>query len=283
MWRQHSRQVTTCARARARNLVQIAAHTILLRHIRTQSREYKEAEPSQHRADRVIVRCKTTANMKLTRVALCACLCAAASLAAFAASTAEPQQAAAPGDQQQQEESYQRIYETFSKLVQNVSNNSLNNARRLVSRLQQLVGTPSESVAATPDEKTEQILKRLDTVTKDTDQNTLTQLNDDVGRLVGSLNESYLRNIRRVIERVNKMVGTSSPLTVPPSPPQQPQQLNNKQQPTVVLHQNGDRLDDPGTRGPGFPGWDELIVSVDRIQKSLAHFVRSSTRLITSG
>lgn len=185
----------------------------------------------------------------------------------------------------QQEESYQKVYEAFTKLMQNVGNNSLGNARRLVSRLNQLVGgqqaevTAPTAAAAKPvvprpvmkeqpqsvDEKTEQILTRLDNVNKDTDQHTLRQLNDDVNRLVTTLSDSYLRNIRRVIERVNKTIGTSSSSS-------------------GALHQSGDRLTEDGQpKGPGFPGWDEFIVAVDRMQKSLANFVRSSTRLITSG
>lgn len=183
----------------------------------------------------------------------------------------------------QEEESYQRVYEAFTKLLGNVSNNSLSNARRLVSRLNQLVGgngnkpsteepAPSQQQQVakreqTNEEKTQQILDRLDKVNKDTDQNTLRQLNDDVNRLVTTLNDSYLRNLRRVIERVNKVVGQPS-VSVPPEP----------------LHQSGDRLDgDNPVRQPGFPGWDELIVAVDRMQKSLANFVRSSTKLITAG
>lgn len=175
----------------------------------------------------------------------------------------------------QQEESYQRVYDAFSRLLASLGNNSLANARRLVSRLNQLVGSsagagggvaPGE--AGRPqsiDERTEQILNRLDKVTKDTDQNTLRTLNEDVGRLVGTLNDSYLRNIRRVIERVNKMVG------------------DNSTRPADAHHQSADRLNDPDSKLPGFPGWDEFIVAVDRMQKSLANFVRSSTRLVTSG
>ena len=197
----------------------------------------------------------------------------------------------------QQEESYQRVYEAFTKLMQNVSNNSLGNVRRLVSRLNSLVGGPGAAggaqqpqpqaqpqppsptaAAAGPkeqareqsiDEKTEQILNRLDKVNRDTDQHTLSQLNDDISKLIGTLNESYLRNIRRLIERVNKVVGQPSG--------------GPGQQAAGALHQSGDRLDDQNAKLPGFPGWDELIVAVDRMQKSLAHFVRSSTRLVTSG
>lgn len=183
----------------------------------------------------------------------------------------------------QEEESYQRVYEAFTKLLGNVSNNSLSNARRLVSRLNQLVGgtgtkpaveepAPSQTQQVvkreqTNEEKTQQILDRLDNVNKNTDQNTLRLLNEDVNKLVSTLNESYLRNLRRVIERVNKVVGQPS-VSIPPE----------------SLHQSGDRLDDnTGIRQPGFPGWDELIVAVDRMQKSLANFVRSSTKLITAG
>lgn len=192
-------------------------------------------------------------------------------LGALQAAQAEPQQ----------EESYQRVYEAFTKLMQNVSNNSLGNARRLVSRLNQLVGgqtTAPGSQEQKPakeinreqnvDEKTEQILNRLDNVNKDTDQHTLRQLNEDVNRLVGTLSESYLRNIRRVIERVNKTLGSTS----------------TSGSSSGVLHQSGDRLEDNQfNKTPGFPGWDEFIVAVDRMQKSLANFVRSSTRLVTSG
>lgn len=183
--------------------------------------------------------------------------------------------AASPQQQQAQStESYQGIYDAFSKLMQNVSNNSLGNVRRLVQRLNNLVAPPpaSQIVVVTPgpqrqqtmDEKTEQILNRLDNVTKSTDQHTLSKLNEDVSQLIGTMNESYLRNIRRVIERVNKVVGQ----------PQQQQQVSHQQ--------SADGLDDPNQK-PGFPGWDEFIVAMDRMQKSLAHFVRSSTRLITSG
>lgn len=192
---------------------------------------------------------------------------------------------------QQDGESYQRVYEAFTKLMQNTANSSLGNVRRLVSRLNQLVGTPSQEQPAQPqpqpaqqqqlaqkeqakrqqqsaDENTEQILNRLDKVNKDTDQNTLRQLNDDVTRLISTLNDSYLRNIRRVIERVNKVVGQPEASEKPAG---------------SALHQSGDRLDDLHQKQPGFPGWDEFIVAVDRMQKSFAHFVRSSTRLVTSG
>lgn len=192
----------------------------------------------------------------------------------------------------QQEESYQRVYEAFTKLVANVGYNSLGNARRLVSRLNQLVGGPSSEAAGPSKQmaqsnqqrvltswsasqqqqqddeaKTEQILDRLDKVNKETDQHSLRQLNDDINRLVGTLNESYLRNLRRVIERVNKTLGSSAVSQPPPA----------------LHHQQGDRLGEEPVRQPGFPGWDEFIVAVDRMQKSLANFVRSSTRLITSG
>lgn len=175
-----------------------------------------------------------------------------------------------------QDESYQRVYEAFSKLMQNVSNNSLGNVRRLVSRLNQLVGgNGNQNVPNEQDEKTEQVLNRLDKVTKDTDQHTLRQLNDDISRLIGTLNESYLRNIRRVVERVNKVVG--QPAIAEPSSGALADKRKQEQ------HQSPDRLEDPNVRLPGFPGMDELIVAMDRVQKSLAHFVRSSTRLITSG
>lgn len=196
----------------------------------------------------------------------------------------EPQQQ----QQQQSEESYQRVYEAFSKLIQNVSNNSLGNARRLVSRLNQLVGSAGSGsvqaeasarpVAALPtatkeqnaDEKTEQILNRLDQVNKDTDQHTLRQLQEDVNRLVGTLSDSYLRNIRRLIERVDRVVGRPSG--------------EQRVGPASKLHQAGDRLQESeANRQPGFPGWDELLVAVDRMQKNLAGFVRSSTKLITAG
>lgn len=205
------------------------------------------------------------------------------------------QEARAAQSEVQQEESYQRVYEAFTKLVQNVSNNSLGNARRLVSRLNQLVGGAAESSSPAPvapvvvepikrqqqqqsseEQRTEQILQRLDQVNKQTDQNTLRQLQDDVNRLVGTLSESYLRNIRRVIERVNRTIGTSSQPLTPPA-------TNGA---AGALHQSGDRFDQgspDGVRQPGFPGWDELIVAVDRMQKSLANFVRSSTKLITAG
>lgn len=181
---------------------------------------------------------------------------------------------------QQDGESYQRVYEAFTKLMQNTANNSLGNVRRLVSRLNQLVGTPATATTdatvvqteqkqqqtrgqQTVEENTEQILNRLDKVNKETDPHTLRQLNDDVSKLISTLNDSYLRNIRRVVERVNRVVGQPSN--------------------TAALHQSGDRLDDLHQKQPGFPGWDEFIVAVDRMQKSLAHFVRSSTRLVTSG
>lgn len=220
----------------------------------------------------------------------------------------------------QNEESYQRVYEAFSRLMQNMSQNNLSNVRRLVSRLNNLVGTPqkqpqeqvgsnkpnkeqvtnataqqlksgqqnssnkSAGSESSMEEKTEQILNRLDGVNKNTDQNTLQQLNEDVSRLIGTLNESYLRNIRRVIERVNKVVGqpeaTSSSSSSSSSSPGSsvPSAGSTLHQPDMP-----DRLNDPHDRVPGFPGWDELIVAVDRMQKSLATFVRSSTRLITSG
>lgn len=173
---------------------------------------------------------------------------------------------------QQQDESYQRVYDAFTKLMQNMSNNSLGSVRRLVARINKLVGGPSASASSEQDEKTEQILNRLDKVNRDTDQHTIKQLNEDISRLIGTLNESYLRNIRRVVERVNRVVG-------------QPQ-LSSDSSATKKhqeQHQSPDRLEDPNVRLPGFPGMDELIVAMDRVQKSLAHFVRSSTRLITSG
>lgn len=188
--------------------------------------------------------------------------------AVLAAAAAEPQQ----------EESYQKVYEAFSRLMENVSNNSLSNVRRLVARLNRLVGGGSGNepgaVSAVSqvqsggiDERTEQILNRLDQVNKNTDQHTLRQLNDDISRLIGSLNDSYLRNVRRVVERVNKVVGRP---------------VVSADQPRGE-HLSPDRLDDPNIRQPGFPGMDELIAAMDNVQKSLAHFVRSSTRLITSG
>lgn len=207
------------------------------------------------------------------------------------------QEAHAAQGEVQQDESYQRVYEAFTKLVQNVSNNSLGNARRLVSRLNQLVGgtepavdgakpvapvveqvkrqQPQPQQQSSEEQRTEQILQRLDQVNKQTDQNTLRQLQDDVNRLVGTLSESYLRNVRRVIERVNRTIGSSSQQLKPPASNSEP-----------VLHQSGDRFEQgnpDGVRQPGFPGWDELIVAVDRMQKSLANFVRSSTKLITAG
>lgn len=186
----------------------------------------------------------------------------------------------------QQEESYQRVYEAFTKLMENVSNNSLGNVRRLVSRLNTLVGgqTASKPEPAKPaaepqrdlsvDERTEQILNRLDRVSKETDQHSLRQLNDDINRLVGTLNESYLRNIRRVIERVNKVVGQPA-ITAPDA-------KEPAAKPVSALHQSGAYVgDDPKNKVPGFPGWDELLVAMDQMQKSLAQVVRSSTRLIT--
>lgn len=231
-----------------------------------------------------------------------------AALSAAATATAS----AAAGEPDKQEESYQRVYEAFTKLMENVSNNSLGNVRRLVSRLNQLVGgsggepTPSagqvvapvaasggsgasqkqlgnggsrQPIASSEEEKTEQILTRLDSVTKNTDQNTLRQLNEDVSKLVGTLSDSYLRNIRRVIERVNRVVGRPAL----EQPKTSPSVLNGSQEPLAASdRQSGSNPDDPN-RQPGFPGWDELIVAVDRVQKSLASFVRSSTKLITSG
>lgn len=205
------------------------------------------------------------------------------------------QHAAGAQTAEHQEESYQRVYEAFTKLLQNVSNNSLGNARRLVSRLNQLVGSGSPQAASkeqpaaskpaerelqpqpqpqSSDEKTEQILNRLDQVNKNTDQHTLRQLQEDVNRLVGTLSESYLRNVRRVIERVNKTIGSSEGAAGATLRP-----------PGGALHQSGDRYGEAsdGHRQPGFPGWDELITAVDRMQKSLASFVRSSTKLITAG
>lgn len=194
----------------------------------------------------------------------------------------------------QQEESYQRVYEAFTRLMQNVSNNSLGNMRRLVSRLNQLVGgqpnqpagsqeaviaggasKPAEQAKRdlTVDERTEQLLSRLDGVNKETDQHSLRQLNEDINKLVGTLSESYLRNLRRVIERVNKVVGQPA-IELPAKP--------SAAKPAAALHQSGAYLgDDPNNKVPGFPGWDELIVAMDRMQKSLAQVVRSSTRLIT--
>lgn len=224
--------------------------------------------------------------------------------------------AAAGAPQQQAEESYQRVYEAFTKLMDNVSNNSLGNVRRLVSRLNQLVGGPTgqpapaaiaesttssnangngkrEQQSLSEEEKrTEQILNRLDGVNKSTDQHTLSQLNEDVSRLVGTLSDSYLRNIRRVIERVNRVVGRPA-LVAPPAAvaaAAKPAASASASASASVLHhepaesrQNMNGNEDDPNRQPGFPGWDELIVAVDRVQKSLASFVRSSTKLITAG
>lgn len=111
--------------------------------------------------------------------------------------------------------------------------------------------------------------------------NVLHQLNEDVNKLIGTMNDSYLRNIRRVIERVNRVVGRPAISENQPTTDEQKLPSNSN-----MLHQADlpDRLGgDPHDRVPGFPGWDELIVAVDRMQKSFATFVRSSTRLITSG
>lgn len=203
-------------------------------------------------------------------------------------------QASPDSSPKQEAESYQRVYEAFTKLMQNMSNNSLGNVRNLVSRLNRLVGGSSDAAsnkqvqvatgnpskpdqkrtdATSIDERTEQILNRLDKVNKDTDEHSLRQLNEDINKLVGTLSESYLRNIRRVIERVNKVVGQPA-INVP--------QVQASGEPAQALHQSGSYLgDNPNNKLPGFPGWDELIVAMDTMQKSLAQVVRSSTRLIT--
>lgn len=206
------------------------------------------------------------------------------------AAAAATSAAAAAGGGEQQEESYQRVYEAFTKLMQNTAQSSLSNVRRLVSRLNTLVGTPTADkqqqrpAEKSVEEKTEQILDRLDTLNRDTDPHTLQKLNEDVSKLIGTLNDSYLRNIRRVIERVNKVVGQ------PSAPTKEEEQqatvgVSKKptNKPTSALLMDDDRLVDQDGRLPGFPGFDELIVAMDRMQKSLAHFVRSSTRLITAG
>lgn len=206
----------------------------------------------------------------------------------------------------QREESFQRVYEAFTRLTRTVSDNSIGNMRRLVSRLNNLVGMPSSghSSAASSsrvttasdssvEEKTEQVLQKLDQVDRETDQHTLRQLHDDVSKLIGTINESYLRNIRRVVERVNRLIGQQQPTGAaaerdPNGPNSGPNAFrkgssqNGSQQP---LHQSADRLNDEttGSKQPGFPGWDEFIVAVDRMQKSFAQFVRSSTKLVTSG
>lgn len=196
----------------------------------------------------------------------------------------------------QQEESYQKVYEAFSRLMQSVSNNSIGNVRRLVTRLNRLVGTsnnnnnineqqltedkqkqdatrnqqskrqPTRDNLEDYDNRTEELLQKLNSINKQTDQNTIRQLNEDVNKLVNGLGDAYLRNIRRLIERVEQVVGT-----------------NGTRNPNSAQNQAPDRLDDPTNKTPGFPGWDELIVAVDRIQKSFANFVRSSTKLVTSG
>lgn len=201
---------------------------------------------------------------------------------------------AAPTDAQQ-EESLQRVYEAFRRLSGNLQHNSLGNFRRLVQRLNQLVG-PSGNQPAQPvapvtiattttgsppgstsqkqitvdanEEHANQVIKKLEQAAAANDQHTIRALGDDVNRLIETMNDSYLRNIRRVVERVNRLIGRPSGDSVAPA---------------NSLHQSGDRLQDPDKRQPGFPGWDELIVAVDRMQKSLASFVRTSTQLVTSG
>jgi len=227
------------------------------------------------------------------------------------------------------EEPYQKIYETFAKLLQSSPNGSLASARCLVGRLNDLVGLEAqrlgsggsaigEQPAGRPlpsaardmeqqqggagsgnngshEEKTEQILTRLDQVNTNTDQRTIRQLQEDVNRLVNSLSDSYLRNIRRLIERVDRILlrqqqqqqngGASSSSGAQNGQSRSGRPANSPQVPADALHQSGDRFQDQNeaNRPPGFPGWDELIVAVDRMQKSLASFVRSSTKLITSG
>lgn len=182
-----------------------------------------------------------------------------------------------------EQESHQRVSEAFSRLMQSMSTNSINNVRRLVSRLTNLVGgeeakqqKPSAGKPSSQYEdkqvivqqeqfevETEKLVQQLEeTKQKPADEQTLRRLNDDVSRLVSTLGDSYLRNLRRLIERMETAVGKPS----------------NK-----ASQQMPDRLDDPNHKDPGFPGWDELIVAVDRIQKSVAGFVRSSTRLVFSG
>lgn len=170
--------------------------------------------------------------------------------------------------EEQQEESYQRVYEAFDRLMQTVSHNSIGNMKRLVKRLNSLVGQPADTKQLGVEETTEQVLSKLDQMSKEKNQHTLSQLNEDVGRLIGSINESYLRNIRRVFERVNRLLGERASTGAKRGDERE----------------SDDRLEEPnGGRLPGFPGWDELIVAVDRMQKSLAQFVRSSTKLVTSG
>lgn len=182
---------------------------------------------------------------------------------------ADNQQKGAPREGQS-DESYQRVYESVARLVRTMSQNNLSNMRRFVARLNTLVGgTPTTATATNTqrevslqEESTQQILDRLDNVKAgQTDSTSIRQLNDDINKFISTLSDSYLRNIRRVIERMNKVIGT-------PSAPS--------------MYANDDDFNNPN-RGVGFPGWDELIVAFDRIQKSLAQFVRSSTRLATAG
>lgn len=182
----------------------------------------------------------------------------------------------------EQEESYQRVYEAFTRLVSSVSNNSLGNARRLVSRLNQLVGgtepqvKPQQtnqrvSAETSEEQRTEQILQRLDQVNKQTDQNTLRQLQEDVNRLVGSLNESYLRNIRRVIERVNKTIGTNSTGALPLTPPAQMQYRANNDK-------NRDKQ-----RKPDFSGFEGFLGVMEHIRDSFYKTFSSSHYLLMMG
>lgn len=191
----------------------------------------------------------------------------------------------------EQPESYQRIYEAFTRLTSSVSSNSLANMRRLVDRLNVLVGQPSPAAPAVAapassgarvagqsvEDKTEQALDALDKMQTETNEHTLRQLGDDVSRLMQTINESYLRNIRRLVERVNKVVG--EPAKVAPRAPAHSDAAID----AVAAEQRQSSNDHEGVRVPGFPGWDELITAVDRMQKSFAQFVRSSTRLVTSG
>lgn len=191
-------------------------------------------------------------------------------------------------DPSQEQESHQRVNEAMSRLLQSMTSNSIGNVRRLVARLTDLVGSsqttnapngPSKTADAARqsfeqardsnyDQQTEQLVQRLNSVNRQTaEPQTLRKLNEDVSRLVSSLGDAYLRNMRRLIERAEQTLGK----------PGQPQGGNAAQAP--------DRLDESSNsnKEPGFPGWDELLVAVDRMQKSVASFVRSSTRLVTSG
>lgn len=205
-------------------------------------------------------------------------------------------QAAQAAPEAHQEESYQRVYDAFRQLTHNVQNVSLGNMRRLVQRMNQLVGASANSKASERAHSTEsptkspidqlqqhqirdqnelraeQVLVKLEQASKETDPNTLGRLGDDVNRLVDSMNESYLRNIRRVVQRLDRvLVGSAS------KPAKAIHHIN-------ILHQssNGFQAED-ANKVPGFPGWDEFIVAMDRMQKSLAQAVRSTTRLVTSG